>query len=105
MEMFNKDKIAFDIGTYSTTVVVGNSSQNSILIKDAFSFRNPEGLVDDGHILDPDSLKEEIINHLRIGGSKQKMRSLRLPVPKPLCGSWYCRMHRKIKLKRWFLLN
>jgi type IV pilus assembly protein PilM len=91
MEMFNKDKIAFDIGTYSTTVVVGNSSQNSILIKDAFSFRNPEGLVDDGHILDPDSLKEEIINHLQdrrfktknavftIASTKTIMRELVLP--------------------------
>lgn len=89
--MLNKDKIAFDIGTYSTTVVVGSGSNNKILIKDAFSFKNPDGLVEDGHIKDLDILKEEILNHLldrrirtknavfTIASTKTIMRELILP--------------------------
>jgi len=89
--MLISDKIAFDVGAYSTRVVVGKGSINSIVVNEAFSFNNPSGLVEDGHIMDVDVLKEEILDQLddrrirtknavfTIASTKTIMREIVLP--------------------------
>ena len=48
--MLNKQILSFDIGTYSTKVVLGKGSGNKATIKEAFSFPTPAGTVEDGQI-------------------------------------------------------
>ena len=89
--MLNKDKIAFDIGALNTRVVVGTGTKNQITIKDAFTFKTPANSVEDGHILDVNLLRDEILNQLEerrikakaavfsLSSTKMIMRELILP--------------------------
>lgn len=89
--MLNKDKIAFDIGALNTRVVVGKGTKNQIMIKDAFTFKTPANSVEDGHILDVNLLRDEILNRLEerkikanaavfsLSSTKMIMRELTLP--------------------------
>ena len=62
--MFNKEVLSFDIGTYSTKVVLGKGMKNKVMIKDAFSFPTPVGAVEDGQIINAIPLQEEILKIL-----------------------------------------
>ena len=62
--MFKKEMLSFDIGTYSTKVVLGKGNKNKVMIKEAFSFPTPVGAVEDGEILNSAPLKEEILRKL-----------------------------------------
>ena len=62
--MFNKEVLSFDIGTYSTKVVLGKGMKNKVMIKEAFTFPTPVGTVEDGQIINSLPLKEEILKNL-----------------------------------------
>jgi len=89
--MFNKDVLSFDIGTYNTKVIMGKGMGKKVKIKEAFTFRTPEGSVEDGQILNAEALKEKIQRSIRekdirtklvtfsIASTKAVMRELVLP--------------------------
>jgi len=62
--MFKKDLLSFDIGTFSTKVVLGQGKKNRVILKDAFSFPTPKGAIEDGDIVNHELLKEMIIRKL-----------------------------------------
>ena len=55
-----KKAISIDIGSENTKIVVGRYHKNKVSIDKAFSFKTPEGSIEDGHIEDIDSLATAI---------------------------------------------
>lgn len=62
--MLKKQMLSFDIGTFSTKVVIGKGNTNKVVLKEVFSFPTPVGAIEDGQIVDVLPLKEEILKKL-----------------------------------------
>lgn len=68
---FSKKILSIDIGRYETKVVEGKKTNKGLDIKKYFSFLTPEGVYEDGYILEPELLHYLLMEEMR----KNKMSS------------------------------
>lgn len=62
--MFERDVISLDIGTQKTKVVVGKHKRSNIIVETAFMFNTPANSMQDGKIIDINTLAREIKREL-----------------------------------------
>lgn len=65
LQLFNKNIVSIDIGSYETKIIEARKNNNIIQVNKAFSILTPEGSYKDGHIKNHKLLREVISDELK----------------------------------------